>query len=197
MLSLLANTMLEESQLPKSFWEDAMATAAYITARCPTSALCGENPYQTLFRHHIDPTFHPFSCPAYAHIPKEQSYKLLDVERRTIISSRHVTFDEAGNISTCNLAPWNVPTVEGQWEGLLPRQCEVEHEDTEKETPELRTPDLHGTVGVNNAPPDAPEAERPPSPTIDDLTNHFEQLHMDPLLTPAPAPAPAPAPVHP
>ncbi|KIK73700.1 hypothetical protein PAXRUDRAFT_73368, partial [Paxillus rubicundulus Ve08.2h10] len=54
----------------------------------------------------------------------QQAYKLLDVERRTIISSRHVTFDETvpytGTISACDLAPWNVPTVEGQWEGLLP-----------------------------------------------------------------------------
>ena len=31
-LSTLANTMLEESKLPKSFWADAMATAAYGTA---------------------------------------------------------------------------------------------------------------------------------------------------------------------
>ena len=31
-LSTLANTMLEESKLPKSFWADAMATTAYVTA---------------------------------------------------------------------------------------------------------------------------------------------------------------------
>ena len=31
-LSTLANAMLEESKLPKSFWADAMATAAYVTA---------------------------------------------------------------------------------------------------------------------------------------------------------------------
>ncbi|KIK73364.1 hypothetical protein PAXRUDRAFT_79295, partial [Paxillus rubicundulus Ve08.2h10] len=119
----LANTMLEESRLPKSFWADAMATATYITARSPTSTLHGENPYQTLFCRCIDATiFRPFA------------YKLLDVERRTIISSRHVTFDETGTISTHDLAPWNAPTVEGQWEGLLPRQREVEHEDVEEET---------------------------------------------------------------
>ncbi|KIK76323.1 hypothetical protein PAXRUDRAFT_170278, partial [Paxillus rubicundulus Ve08.2h10] len=158
--------------LPKSFWADAMATATYITTRSPTSALHGENPYQTLFHCRVDPTiFRPFGCPIYAHIPKEQSYKLLDVECRTIISSQHVTFDEAGNISAHNLAPWNVPTVEGQWEGLLPRQREVEHEDAEEETPELGTLDLRRTVGDDNTPPDAPEAERPPSPTINVLTN--------------------------
>ena len=31
-LATLANTMLEESKLPKSFWADAMSTAAYISA---------------------------------------------------------------------------------------------------------------------------------------------------------------------
>ncbi|KIK75029.1 hypothetical protein PAXRUDRAFT_174050, partial [Paxillus rubicundulus Ve08.2h10] len=155
----------------------------------PTSALCRENPYQTLFHRHIDPTiFCPFGCPAYNHILKEQSYKLLDVKCWTIISSQHVTFDETGTISTHDLAPWNAPTVEGQWEGLLPRQCEAEHEDVEEETPELGTPDLRGTVGVDHPPPDAPEVQCPPSPTIDDLTHCFEQLHVDLPLAPAPAP---------
>ncbi|KIK72794.1 hypothetical protein PAXRUDRAFT_21573 [Paxillus rubicundulus Ve08.2h10] len=73
---------------------------------------------------------------------------------------------------------------------LLPRQSKAEHEDAEEETPELGAPDLCGTVGLDNAPPDAPEAQWPPSPTINDLTNRFEQLHMDPSLAPAPAPAP-------
>ncbi|KIK78972.1 hypothetical protein PAXRUDRAFT_84432, partial [Paxillus rubicundulus Ve08.2h10] len=122
MLSLLTNTMLEESRLPKSFWADAMAMAAYITTQSPMSALHGENPYQTLFCQHINPTiFCPFA------------YKLLDVKCHTIISNWHITFDETGTISTHNLAPWNVPTVERQWEGLLPRQHKAEHEDTEEE----------------------------------------------------------------
>ncbi|KIK72154.1 hypothetical protein PAXRUDRAFT_22331 [Paxillus rubicundulus Ve08.2h10] len=128
----------------------------------------------------------------YLSLDVQQAYKLLDVECRTTISSRHVTFDKTGTISARDLAPWNVPTVEGQWEGLLLRQHKAEHEDVEEETPELGTPDLCRTVGVNNAPPDALEAQRPPSPTIDDLTNCFEQLHMDPPLAPAPAPAPVP-----
>ncbi|KIK72860.1 hypothetical protein PAXRUDRAFT_83881, partial [Paxillus rubicundulus Ve08.2h10] len=119
--------------LPKSFWADAMATAAYITTQSPMSALHGENPYQTLFRRHVDPTFfHPFGCPTYAHIPKEQHRGKFRSNGR----NQHITFDETGTISACDLAPWNVPTVEGQWEGLLPRQHKAEHEDAEEETPE-------------------------------------------------------------
>ncbi|KIK81799.1 hypothetical protein PAXRUDRAFT_832600, partial [Paxillus rubicundulus Ve08.2h10] len=49
----------------------------------------------------------------------------------------------------------------------------------EEENPELKTLDLHRTVGVNNAPPDALEAQQLLSPTINSLTHHLEQLHMD------------------
>ncbi|KIK74301.1 hypothetical protein PAXRUDRAFT_85832, partial [Paxillus rubicundulus Ve08.2h10] len=113
--------------LPKSFWADAIATAAYITAQSPTSTLRGENPYQTLFRCR--------KCIMISYTYGQQAYKLLDVEHQTTISSWHITFDETGTISACDLAAWNVPTVEGQWEGLLPRQCKAEHEDAEEETP--------------------------------------------------------------
>ena len=72
-LATLANTMLEESKLPKSFWADAMSTAAYISARSPTLGLDRKVPYQIFFKHQVDPTFfHPFGCPAYAYTPKEQ-----------------------------------------------------------------------------------------------------------------------------
>ncbi|KIK77733.1 hypothetical protein PAXRUDRAFT_86211, partial [Paxillus rubicundulus Ve08.2h10] len=119
--------------LPKSFWADAMATAAYITTQSPTSALCRENPYQTLSCQCIDLTiFCPFGCPAYAHILKEQCGRKFCSHGQ----NRHITFDETRTISARDLVPWNVPTIEGQWEGLLPRQCEAEYEDAEEENPE-------------------------------------------------------------
>ena len=102
-LSTLANAMLEDSKLPKSFWTDAMSTATYVTAHSPSSALSGGVPYQVLFNRKVNPTlFRPFGCLAYALIPKEhrggkfkshgrrcimlgytygqQAYKLLDLE---------------------------------------------------------------------------------------------------------------------
>ncbi|EGN91205.1 hypothetical protein SERLA73DRAFT_80909 [Serpula lacrymans var. lacrymans S7.3] len=42
--------MLHDSKLPKSFWVDAMQTAAYITARSPASGLHGKTPYEILFK---------------------------------------------------------------------------------------------------------------------------------------------------
>jgi len=71
-LATLANTMLEESKLPKSFWADAMSTAAYISTWSPTSRLGGKVPYQVFFNRQVDPTFFcPFGCPAYAYTSKE------------------------------------------------------------------------------------------------------------------------------
>jgi hypothetical protein len=54
-LSTLANTMLEESKLPKSFWANAMATAAYVTAWSPASGIDGKIPYQVFFNRQVDP----------------------------------------------------------------------------------------------------------------------------------------------
>ncbi|EGO24935.1 hypothetical protein SERLADRAFT_340132, partial [Serpula lacrymans var. lacrymans S7.9] len=65
--------MLHDSKLPKSFWVDAMQTAAYITARSPASGLHGKTPYEILFKRRVDPTlFRPFGCQAYALIPKDK-----------------------------------------------------------------------------------------------------------------------------
>ena len=50
----------------------------------------------------------------------QQAYKLLDMEHCTIISSCYVTFNESRVISRVESTPWNTPTVERQWEGLIP-----------------------------------------------------------------------------
>ena len=72
-LATLANSMLEGSKLPKSFWADAMSTAADISVQSLTSTLGGKVPYQVFFNRQVNPTlFRPFGCLAYAHIPKEQ-----------------------------------------------------------------------------------------------------------------------------
>ena len=103
-LSTLANAILEDSKLLKSFWTDAMSTATYVTACSLSSALSGGVPYQVLFNQKVDLTlFQPFGYLAYALISKEhhggkfkshgqrcimlgytygqQAYKLLDLEQ--------------------------------------------------------------------------------------------------------------------
>jgi len=197
-LATLANTMLEKSKLPKSFWADAMSTAAYISAHSPTSGLWKKVPYQVFFNRQVDPTFFcPFGCLAYAYTSKkqwggkfrphgkkcimigytygQQAYKLLDIERRTILSSRHVTFNESGTISGVESAPWNTPTVEGQWEGLVPEHlCEPEDDHDGHRRP----------VGVIPPPNPRPVGDIPTpaeiiclaSPDIKELADCLNQL---------------------
>ena len=83
----------------------------------------------------------------------QQADKLLDIERRTIISSRHVTFDETGTILEAESAPWHDLAVEGQWEGLLPEhlhQLEHYHDDDDDKCPPNPKPVRdEGIVEVN------------------------------------------------
>lgn len=79
--------MLIESGLPKTFWNEAMATAAYTISQCPATAIGGQTPYQALFKRHVDPTFfRPFGCTAYAIIPKDKrTGKLAPKSRKCVL----------------------------------------------------------------------------------------------------------------
>ena len=94
----------------------------------------------------------------------QQAYKLLDIERRTIISSQHVIFDRTGSVLEAELAPWNDLTVEGQWEGLLPEHLrQPEHKPNDDDDDDGQRPPNPRPVGDQDmAQKDAPE--RPVSP---------------------------------
>ncbi|KAG2064359.1 hypothetical protein BDR04DRAFT_1035478 [Suillus decipiens] len=81
-LSILATAMLEDSKLPKSFWVDTMSTTAYLTGHSPAAGIKGKTPYKTLFNQKkADPSFfHPFGCPAYALIPKDNRSLLVNAQ---------------------------------------------------------------------------------------------------------------------
>ena len=141
MLSTIANTMLEESKLPKYFWANAMTTAAYVTAWSLANGLNGGTPYEALFNRHVNSTlFWKFGSPAYALTPKDkwlgkfyphawkeimigythgqQAYKLLDLKHCTVFSSWHVQFNEEATLAPSETNPWNTHTTGDKWEGL-------------------------------------------------------------------------------
>ena len=65
-------------QLPNKYWAEAVATAAYITNRTPTTAI-KENvtPYNKWYERKPNvENFKVFGCIAYAHIPESQRRKL-------------------------------------------------------------------------------------------------------------------------
>lgn len=86
-LAIPATAMLIDSGIPKSFWSDAMHTAAFLTARNPSSGLKGKTPYGKIFKRKVDASwFRPFGCPAYALIPKgTQSWKFAHKGRKSIM----------------------------------------------------------------------------------------------------------------
>ena len=45
----MVHSMLADSELPKSFWAEAFATATYLRNRSPTKAVEGKTPYEALY----------------------------------------------------------------------------------------------------------------------------------------------------
>ena len=73
-----ARSMIAHAKLPNKYWAEAVATAAYIRNRTPTTAI-KENviPYKKWYERkpNVD-NFKVFGCIAYAHIPESQRRKL-------------------------------------------------------------------------------------------------------------------------
>lgn len=109
--------MLSDAKLPKSFWAEALSTACYLRNRSPTKALDGLTPYQAWNgeKPRVD-HLRIFGCAAYAHVPHDErrkldekskqciflgygtevkGYRLYDQQRRRVIYSRDVLFNES------------------------------------------------------------------------------------------------------
>ncbi|EGN94016.1 hypothetical protein SERLA73DRAFT_78391 [Serpula lacrymans var. lacrymans S7.3] len=73
----------------------------------------------------------------------KQAYKLLDTEKRTVFSCRHVIFNESGKVQKDDTAPWNTDTSTDQWEGLIPENAHYPDQNTLEEDdpdPGIRDP---------------------------------------------------------
>ncbi|KAJ0876890.1 putative RNA-directed DNA polymerase [Helianthus annuus] len=77
----MTRALLIESQVPKSFWPEAVATSVYLLNRLPTKALKFKTPLDCLSKSANIPhplTLEPriFGCTAFVHIPKTNRNKL-------------------------------------------------------------------------------------------------------------------------
>ena len=113
--------MLSDSNLPKTFWAEALSTAVYVRNRCPTSSLKDMTPYEALNSHKPNVShLRTFGCISYVHIPKDErdkldptskkcvlvgygsttkGYRLYDLDKMKILYSRNVIFDETQSVS--------------------------------------------------------------------------------------------------
>jgi hypothetical protein len=120
----MVNFMLQEKGMPKYFWAEAINTAVYILNRSPTKAVPNRTPFQAWFgQKPVISHMNVFGCICYAEVavPKRtkfdtksecsifigyadgiKGYRLYNLEKKKIIISRDVIFDEK--------ASWN-------WEG--------------------------------------------------------------------------------
>ena len=73
-----ARCMMEHFKLSKSYWGEALTTAAYIRNRCPTRATDAEkSPYEFWTgKKPLLKNLKVFGCHAYVHIPTEKGSKL-------------------------------------------------------------------------------------------------------------------------
>lgn len=114
-----ARSMLLDANLSKSYWAEAVSTAAYLKNRCPTRAVQDKTPYEAW--HGKKPSvdhLRVFGCDAYAHVPKDdrgkfdtkarkcillgygeetKGYRLYDVNKMKVLYSRDVKFNEMSN----------------------------------------------------------------------------------------------------
>lgn len=203
-----ATTMLADSKLPQSFWADAMDCAAHLINRRPASANDGRTPYEMWHGRPPDArTLHPFGCTAYSLIQKEKragkfqwkarkcillgytagkkDYRLYDIARRTVISSRHVLFDDNDRVGIGGKAPEQTLTEE-QWEHLLRgdhRNFEDVPEAAEPRSAPFPMPGGDDDIEpVGAAPQPAPQVEHGPVQPPDE---ELPPVH-DPPMEPAP-----------
>lgn len=117
--------MLDDSQLTRKFWAEALASAVYLRNRSPTTAVSGMTPYEAWTGEKPDVAhLRTFGCTAYVHIPKDErdkldakarkcillgygtetkGYRLYDPVKLRVIHSRDVIFNEfTRGIETAN-----------------------------------------------------------------------------------------------
>jgi hypothetical protein len=112
-----ARSMLSHAGLPKKFWAEAVATAAYVGNRIPTSAMKNNTPYEAWYNRKPSLAhMRVFGCIAYAHVPDIQrrkldkkaiklrfigydshtkGYRLFDEDNGKVVIRRDVEFNEA------------------------------------------------------------------------------------------------------
>jgi len=117
-----ARAMLFQANMPKSFWAEAITTAAYLLNRLPSDAVQENIPYELWHQKPLSTddlkSLKPFGCLVHAHVPKKRRktnakvdtratdgcfvgytdtntmHKIWDFERNCFVNSHDLTFEE-------------------------------------------------------------------------------------------------------
>ena len=83
-----ARSMFLDVNILKSYWAEAVSTAASLKNRCPTKAVQGKTPYEAWYgqKPSVD-HLRVFGCDAYANVPKFERGKLDTKARKCLLLS--------------------------------------------------------------------------------------------------------------
>jgi hypothetical protein len=152
----MAQSMLRQAALPKSYWALAMAAAVHVCNRVHSSG-AGGVPFTLATGRRADlSSMRVFGCPTYVHVDKSQRRKLDDrpwkgvfvgyasespawlvynPATRRVVSSRNVVFDEAAILS---MGESNAEQRNDDEEDSIPRTTCSEEPHTPSGGPPLR-----------------------------------------------------------
>ena len=170
----MANSMLQEKGMPKSFWAEAVNTAVYILKRSPTKAVPNRTPFEAWFgQKHVISHMKIFGCICYAQVaaqkrtkfdPKSErciflgyadgtkGYRLYNLKKKKIIISRDVIFDEKSS--------WDWEGAKVQKDHFIPTST-IEQLDDEHEG-QGDAPNQDGSGSSSDSSPSA--SEQPSTP---------------------------------
>lgn len=156
-----SRTMLMETEMPKSFWSEAILCATYCLNRALTKAN-DKIPAIEWYKNEVH--FHklrPFGCICYTHVPKEKrkkfdaraekgimvgyaplGYRILDLATRKIVAARNVFFDETKFFK--DLQPDN--------SGRRAESAESSDDELEERVEKQGDDGIQG-AGINDTPP--------------------------------------------
>lgn len=150
-----ARSMLQDSDLGKQYWAEAVNTAIYLKNRSPTLALKDVTPEEAWTGEKVDLShLRVFGCTAHVHIPKQQrkkwdavsqekifvgycedtkGYRFIDPKNpRRICKARDVTFIEEANIKPSKNETRRENSCEGEPSVPVGTPVEIQCETTEQ-----------------------------------------------------------------
>ncbi len=173
-------SMIYQAGLPLNFWAEACNTAIYLHNRSPTTALRNKTPYECLFGTKPDIShLRVFGCMCYVHIPDSRrrkldqkanraifvgypqgtkGYKLYDLEKKSFVISRDVTFfekkfhqfdEQSKSDSAKQLENFITSDDDDEVERLAVPNGEVNDHGVDHNVPEIPDEEIYEPVGEN------------------------------------------------
>jgi transposase InsO family protein len=189
-LETFARAMLYQANMPKSFWAEAMSTAAYLINRLPSEAINDEIPYEKWHQKQLPISdlraLKPFGCIVHIHVPKERQkasskvdtqsttgcfvgytntntmWRVWDFERKVFVNSRDLIFFETEFPKASDFDEPPADPYDRSTPSPPPEPRPIFDEIVVQPPPALRAFKTYGNFQPDNDPPSFTDAMRRP-----------------------------------